>query len=230
MMKVKHVSKCFGEIKALSNINFEIEDNSVVGLLGPNGAGKTTLMRIVVGFLTATSGNILWDGKIVKTKSQKHKRRIGYLPENNPLYGIMTPIEYLQMTAELKQITGEKIREEVMSVMKKCGLLKVASQKIETLSKGFRQRVGLAAALLGNPKILVLDEPTSGLDPNQIIEIRDLIKRLSKEKMILLSTHILPEAREICDKIVIINRGEIVLDERTEKIKDLEKKFVDLTS
>lgn len=230
MMKIKHVSKCFGEIKALSNINFEIEDNSVVGLLGPNGAGKTTLMRIIVGFLTATSGNILWDGKIVKTKTQKHKRRIGYLPENNPLYGAMTPIEYLQMTAELKQIAGEKIREEVMSVMKKCGLLKVASQKIETLSKGFRQRVGLAAALLGNPRILVLDEPTSGLDPNQIIEIRDLIKRLSKEKIILLSTHILPEAREICDKIVIINRGKVVLDEKTEKIKDLEKKFVDLTS
>jgi len=230
MVEAKHISKSFGQIKALCDVNFQIQNNSIVGLLGPNGAGKTTLMRIIVGFLTATRGKLLWDGKIVRTKSNRHKLRIGYLPENNPLYLSLTPIEYLEMTALLKQIEKEAIDREVVSSMKRCGLLKVATQKIETLSKGYRQRVGLAAALLGSPEILILDEPTSGLDPNQIIEIRDLIKRLSKEKMILLSTHILPEAREICDKILIINRGKIVLDEKTEKIENLEKKFVNLTS
>ena len=227
MLELRKISKQFGDKLVLSNISFEIKSNSVVGLLGPNGAGKTTLMRIIIGGLQAKSGKIIWDGKIVNTSSMKHKRRIGYLPENNPLYGMMNPAEYLTLVAELKEV--EDRVEEIKKVSKSCGILPVLNQKIETLSKGYKQRVGLAAALLGKPKLLILDEPTSGLDPNQIIEIRNLIKKLAKDKIVILSTHILPEAREMCSQMLIINRGEIVLNEKTDKITNLEKKFVELT-
>ena len=229
MLQVKNISKKFGDFKALDRVSFEIDKNCVVGLLGPNGAGKTTLMRVIVGFLSATKGNVLWNKKIVNTKSIKHKSRVGYLPESNPLYNYMKVVEYLEFVAKIKGIENDLVKKEVLVVAKECGLFKVMSQKIETLSKGYKQRVGLAAALMGDPQILVLDEPTSGLDPNQIIEIRDLIKKLSKNKMVLLSTHILPEAEAVCEKLLIINRGKIVLNEETKKIKNLEKKFVELT-
>jgi ABC-2 type transport system ATP-binding protein len=227
MLELRNIEKNFKEVKALSGVSFKITNNSVIGLLGPNGAGKTTLMRIIVGFLTANQGKMLWDKKVVDSKSKKHKMRIGYLPENNPLYADMTTFEYLSFIAELKGVDDkvDKIKEIVL----KCGLKEVINKKTGVLSKGFRQRVGLAAALLGDPKLLVLDEPTSGLDPNQIIEIRKLIKSLARNKIVLLSTHILPEAREICERILIINRGKIVLDEETKAIKNLEKKFVELT-
>lgn len=230
MLKVENIYKSFKENEVLSDVSFEIKKNSVVGLLGPNGAGKTTLMRIIVGFYGADEGEIFWGGKKVDTNSQKYKIRIGYLPENNPLYVNLTAGEYLEFISELKQISKEEIKDEIFKVAQQCGIEKVLSRQIETLSKGYKQRVGLAAALLGDPKILILDEPTSGLDPNQIIEIRDLIKGLSKNKMILISTHILPEAREICERLIIINRGKIVLNEETKKIKNLEKKFVELTA
>lgn len=230
MFRVKNICKNFGEFEALKDVNLEIKKNNVVGLLGPNGAGKTTLMRVIVGFYEANNGNIIWEGKKVNTKSKKHKTRIGYLPENNPLYLNMTAGEYLEYVSNLKQIPKDKINEMIFKVGQQCGIENVLSRQIETLSKGYKQRVGLAAALLGDPKVLILDEPTSGLDPNQIIEIRDLIKSLSKNKMILVSTHILPEAREMCDRLVIINKGEIVLNEETKKIKSLEKKFVELTA
>jgi ABC-2 type transport system ATP-binding protein len=226
MIEIKNISKKFGEIKALDKINFELPSEGVVGLLGPNGAGKTTLMRILVGCLKQNKGKFRWDGKVVRTDSLKHKSRIGYLPENNPLYGAMTSKEYLNFVAGIKGVESER----VYKVVKECGLKNVLGQKIETLSKGYKQRVGLAAALLGKPKLLVLDEPTSGLDPNQIIEIRQLIKRLAVKKLIILSTHILPEAREVCERLLIISRGKIVLDEKTKSIKDLEKIFVELTS
>lgn len=226
MIKLKNISKSFGEIKALDRVGFELPNEGVVGLLGPNGAGKTTLMRIIVGYLKADKGKFLWDEKAVKTDSLKHKKRIGYLPENNPLYGFMTVKEYLDFVAGIKGVEKERIYK----VIKECGLKNVLSQKIETLSKGYKQRVGLAAALLGKPKLLILDEPTSGLDPNQIIEIRQLIKRLASKKLIILSTHILPEAREVCERLLIISAGKIVLDDKTKSIKDLEKKFVELTS
>lgn len=228
MLTIKGINKSFDEKLVLKNVNFEIGKNSVVGLLGPNGAGKTTLMRIITGFLKPTSGKLLWKGKLVKTKSEKHKKRIGYLPENNPLYLDLTPGEYLEFIANLKQLKKERIKREISRVSAECAIDNVLGHKIEILSKGYRQRVGLAAALLGNPELLILDEPTSGLDPKQIIEIRDLIKKLSKKKMILLSTHILPEAKEVCERLLIINRGKIVLDETTKKIKNLEKKFIEL--
>ncbi|HEX8932281.1 MAG TPA: ABC transporter ATP-binding protein [Patescibacteria group bacterium] len=229
MLKTVGINKKFDKKEVLKDIDLTVEDNTVVGLLGPNGAGKTTLMRILVGFYSANSGKILWKGKEIDPKSIVNKKRIGYLPESNPLYPLMTVGEYLEFTANLKGIAKEKVEGEILRVINECGLKEVAGQKIETLSKGYKQRVGLAAALLGDPKLLILDEPTSGLDPNQIIEIRQLIKKLSKKKMILLSTHILPEAKEICSKLLIINRGKIVLDEQTSKIKNLEKKFVELT-
>lgn len=219
MLRVKGVYKNFGEKEVLKNISFDLEDNSITGLLGPNGAGKTTVMRVIVGFLAATRGKI----------ESKDKNAIGYLPENNPLYPNMTPIEYLKFIGELKSIDKNMIDENVKTAIKDCGLEKMAKQKIETLSKGYKQRVGLAAALIGDPKILILDEPSSGLDPNQIIEIRNLIKKLAESKTVLLSTHILPEAKEICKKLIIINNGKIVLNDETNKIKNLEKKFVELT-
>jgi len=227
MLKLKKISKSFGDHEVLSDVSFEVESNSVIGLLGPNGAGKTTLMRIITGGLEANSGKVLWDGKVVKTSSMKHKHRIGYLPENNPLYGSMNPGEYLNLVAELKEVSDRT--EAIIKVAKACGIADVLNQKIETLSKGYKQRVGLAGALLGKPQLLILDEPTSGLDPNQIIEIRNLIKKLAKDKIVIISTHILPEAREICSQLLIINRGMIVLNEKTDKIVDLEKKFVELT-
>jgi ABC-2 type transport system ATP-binding protein len=229
MLRVRKISKRFGKKEILKKISFDIEEKSVVGLLGPNGAGKTTLMRILVGFYTANSGKILWNKKIVNTKSRIHRSRIGYLPENNPLYPNMTPGEYLELVAKLKQIPDCEIHNIIMTSSKQCGIDDVLGQKIETLSKGYRQRVGLAAAILGNPQILILDEPTAGLDPKQIVEIRGLIKNLAKQKMILFSTHILTEAKEVCNRLLLINKGKIVLDEETKKIKNIEKKFIELT-
>lgn len=234
MLEIRGVTKSFGPpvggIKAVDKVSFKVKNNCVVGLLGPNGAGKTTLMRIIVGFLAVNSGEILWNGKEVDTKSIEHKSRVGYLPESNPLYGFMTVIEYLDFVCHLKGVAGENYRNDLLKLADNCGLTKVIGQKIDTLSKGYKQRVGIAATLVGDPEILVLDEPTSGLDPNQIIEIRDLIKKLAKKKMVLLSTHILPEAKAICERLLIISQGKIVLDEETKKVKNLEKKFVELTA
>lgn len=225
MLKVKKISKKFGDFLALNEVGLELKNNGVYGLLGPNGAGKTTLMRIIVGFLTASTGEIWWNGEPVDTKSINHKQKVGYLPENNPLYPNMTVGEYLSFIASLKG----RDEDHWKKLADDCGLEKVITNKIETLSKGYKQRVGLTAALIGDPKLLVLDEPTSGLDPNQIVEIRKLIKTLAKNKIVLLSTHILPEAKEVCSRILIINRGMIVLDDETKKIKNLEKKFISLT-
>lgn len=228
MLRLDGVSKKFGDKLAVEGVRFEIKKGEIVGLLGPNGAGKTTIMRMITGFLTASEGDILWNGKMAQPKSVEYRRNIGYLPENNPLYPSMTPLEYLRFVGALKQVAD--LEKEIGKVVDKCGLTTVAGQRIETLSKGYRQRVGLAATLLGDPPLLVLDEPTSGLDPNQIIEVRDLINKLSKNKSILLSTHILPEAKMICDRVVIINRGRLVLDADVKKVKNLEKKFVELTT
>jgi ABC-2 type transport system ATP-binding protein len=230
MLRLKNISKNFGDKEVLRNINFEIDKNCVVGLLGPNGAGKTTLMRVIVGFYKANKGEIFWDKKLIDTKDENYRSKVGYLPENNPLYQNMTTIEYLKLIANLKGIEKEKTKKEIEKIIIECGLKNILIQKIETLSKGYKQRVGLAAALIGDPKILILDEPTSGLDPNQIIEIRSLIKKMAKNKTILLSTHILSEAKEICKNLLIIKQGKIVLNEETKKIKNLEKKFVQLTS
>ncbi|MFA5895039.1 MAG: ATP-binding cassette domain-containing protein [Candidatus Shapirobacteria bacterium] len=228
MLQVKNISKKFGTKTVLNDVCFVIKSKSVTGLLGPNGAGKTTLMRILTGYFGGESGFVMWDKELVNLNSLAHKKKIGYLPENNPLYGYMKVREYLEYTAKVKDSADFEVESNRVAV--ECGLIDVFENKIETLSKGYKQRVGLAAALIGNPLLLILDEPTTGLDPKQIIEIRQLIKKLAKEKMVILSTHILPEAAAICSRLLIISQGKIVLDETTSKIKNLEKKFIQLTS
>lgn len=230
MLELKDVSKKFGEVTAVDRVSVGLPKKQVIGLLGPNGAGKTTLMRMIVGFLKPTSGKVLWKGRATEDWGEGYKRKIGYLPENNPLYLNMTVGEYLLMTATLKGVTKDKLLKEARGKAKECQVLDMWQRKIETLSKGYRQRVGLAAAIIGNPSLVILDEPTSGLDPRQIVEIRELIKELAKTNIILLSTHNLPEAKEVCSRILIISQGKIVLDDEMKKVRHLEKKFIELTS
>jgi len=224
ILEIKKINKSFGKFEVLKSVSFGALKGQVVGLLGPNGAGKTTLMRVLGGFYLPDSGEVRWKEKKVDLRGRKHHQRIGYLPENNPLYPNLTVKEYLAVMAGLKSL-----RLIPKRVVEDCGLAEVMGKKIENLSKGFRQRVGLAATLLGEPELLILDEPTSGLDPRQVLEIRRLIRELAKDKVVILSTHILPEAKETCDRVVIINRGQIVLNEQTAKIRGLEKKFIELT-
>lgn len=227
ILELVNLRKNFGKKAAVDGVSLKIELKGVVGLLGPNGAGKTTLMRLVTGYLLADQGEIKLGGQRADTREPSYKMNIGYLPENNPLYSGLTVREYLTMVAQIKGVSNKK---EVTDTGAECGLGAVMGQKIETLSKGFKQRVGLAGAIMGNPKLLILDEPTSGLDPNQIVEIRKLIEQLSKNRGVILSTHILSEAKAVCQRLLIINQGKIVLDAETKMVKNLEKKFVDLTN
>jgi len=218
MIKVKNLTKKFDDLEVLKELNFEIGDNEIVGLLGPNGAGKTTTMRILTGFLPFEKGEIeIFDKNI---NNQKHaleiKKQIGYLPENNPLYSEMLVYEYLRIICELKKISNKK--QEIKKVVEKAGITSVYYRPISELSKGFKQRVGLAASILGNPKILILDEPTEGLDPNQRVDIKNLIKNLGKDKTVIISSHVLSEVENTCDRIIIINEGKIVKDQKISEI------------
>lgn len=207
MITLSQVNKFFGEKKALDRVSFQIKRGEIIGFVGPNGAGKTTTMRVIVGYLKASSGQVLVDGKDPIDQRVEILRMIGYLPENNPLYSEMKVNEYLRFIGEVKddQNNLEKLKTQI-------GLTEVWEKKIEELSRGYKQRVGLAAALLGDPKILILDEPTSGLDPIEQEKIRELIKKLGKEKTIILSTHILSEVEEVATRVIIINQGKIVFD------------------
>jgi len=228
MIKVKNLTKKFNDLEVLKELNFEIGDNEIVGLLGPNGAGKTTTMRILTGFLPFEKGEIeIFDKNI---NNQKHaleiKKQIGYLPENNPLYSEMLVYEYLRIICELKKISNKK--QEIKKVVEKAGITSVYYRPISELSKGFKQRVGLAASILGNPKILILDEPTEGLDPNQRVDIKNLIKNLGKDKTVIVSSHILSEVENTCDRIIIINNGQIVKDDKTINILNINKNILNL--
>lgn len=216
---VENLTKSYGAQKAVDNISFKIKTGEVVGFLGPNGAGKSTTMRMITCFMAPSSGNIMLDEFSVSQDSEAIKKRIGYLPENNPLYVEMPVIEYLWFCAEIQGVKKELISSRIHEMVDKCGLDSEKHKKISELSKGFRQRVGLAQAMIHNPEILVLDEPTSGLDPNQIVEIRKLIKELGKEKTVLLSSHILSEVEATCDRILIINRGRIVADGTSDTLR-----------
>jgi ABC-2 type transport system ATP-binding protein len=209
---ISNLTKNYGDQKAIDNISFTAANNEIVGFLGPNGAGKSTTMKIVMGYVKADSGNVIVNGIDVNTNSVEAKKQIGYLPEGNPLYHEMYVREYLNFIAEIHQIkTNRKKRiEEVIDIT---GLRIESNKKTGQLSKGYKQRVGLAAALIHNPGVLILDEPTSGLDPNQIVEIRQVIKNLGKDKTVLFSSHILQEVESICDRVVIINKGSIVADD-----------------
>jgi ABC-2 type transport system ATP-binding protein len=218
MIEVKNLTKAYGNFVAVKGISFKAERGQILGFLGPNGAGKTTTMRIITGFMPATSGTVEIDGLDIFTNSLEARRRIGYLPETPPLYTDMRVESYLRFVAKLRGVKRSAVEGAVDHVIKVCGLTEMAARICGQLSKGYRQRVGVAQALIHDPPVLVLDEPTIGLDPRQIHEIRELIRGLSGERTIVLSTHILPEVSQICDKVVIINDGRVVLEEKIAEI------------
>ena len=214
---IQNVTKLYGAQKALNNVSFEVKTGEIVGFLGPNGAGKSTMMKIITGFIPATTGLVRVNGINVGTNDPEVKRKIGYLPENNPLYSEMYIREYLGFVASIYKL-GKSKRKAIDDIISVTGLTPEQNKKIGSLSKGFRQRVGLAQALIHNPDVLILDEATTGLDPNQIIEIRNLIKEAGKEKTIMLSTHIMQEVEAICDRVIIIDKGIIVANEEKKNI------------
>lgn len=218
MISVQHLGKRYGDVIAIDDVSFTVEKGEVLAFLGPNGAGKTTTMRILTCFMPATSGTATISGYDIFENPMEVKRRIGYLPETPPLYPEMTVTEYLSFVAKIKGLSKTEQKTGLISAIEKTGLREVSKRLIGNLSKGFRQRVGLAQALIHNPDVLILDEPTVGLDPRQIIEIRELIKGLAGEHTIILSTHILPEATAVSQKIVIINRGRIVAVDSQEQL------------
>ncbi len=209
-INVTNLTKMYGDIKAVNEISFDIHYGEIVGFLGPNGAGKTTTMRMITSYLTPNSGTIMVEGKDVKENSFEIRKLIGYLPENNPLYTDMNVLDYLEFSAKLQGVHKPSINRKVREMTGICGLSNVKHMDIGQLSKGYRQRVGLAQAMIHDPKILILDEPTSGLDPNQIVEIRNLIRQIGREKTVILSTHILPEVQATCNRVLIISHGKIV--------------------
>ena len=231
-LEIKNIGKKYNNQDALKNVSFSLKKGDIVGFLGPNGAGKTTLMKIITSTLKQDLGDVIVFGNNTLTNDLITKNDIGYLAENNPLYKEMDVNEYLDFIASLYKVKNKK--EIINSLIIKTGLKDERSKKIEQLSKGFKQRVGIAASLINNPKVLILDEPTTGLDPNQLIEIRNLIKEIGKDKIVLLSTHILQEIPKICNHIIIINKGEIVENIKMEKLKDskinLEEHFHRLTT
>lgn len=216
---VQSLSKQYGPQMAVDNLSFEVRTGEILGFLGPNGAGKSTTMKMITGYLGIGKGNVLFGGKSMADHGDLVKRHIGYLPENNPLYLEMPVIDYLGFCAALQGVDKAKIPGRIRKMVAVCGLNTEKHKKIGELSKGYRQRVGLAQAMIHDPDILVLDEPTTGLDPNQIVEIRKLVRELGKEKTVILSTHILPEVEATCDRILIINRGKIVADGTAESLR-----------
>ena len=216
---VTNLTKKYQTQRAVDNISFEVKTGEVLGFLGPNGAGKTTTMKIVTGFMAPSDGDVKVNGISVLEEPEKVKQLIGYLPESNPLYQDMPVLEYLEFIAELQNVPKENIQSQIAKMVKICGLNVEKHKKINELSKGFKQRVGLAQALIHDPEILILDEPTTGLDPNQIVEIRNLIREIGREKTVVLSTHILPEVEATCDRILIINEGKIVADGTSESLR-----------
>ncbi|MDC8003164.1 gliding motility-associated ABC transporter ATP-binding subunit GldA [Aureisphaera galaxeae] len=223
-IEVAKITKFYGAQKALNEISFSIKKGEIVGFLGPNGAGKSTLMKILTTYLKASDGQASVNGHAVSNEDKEVQKSIGYLPEHNPLYLEMYVREYLGFNAEVYGVS----KSEVDKVIELTGLTPEAHKRIEQLSKGYRQRVGLANALLHNPEVLILDEPTTGLDPNQLIEIRELIKTVGKEKTVLLSTHIMQEVEAICDRVIIINKGEIVLDKSLNDLKEGKQQIVEV--
>ncbi|MDR2595893.1 MAG: ATP-binding cassette domain-containing protein [Treponema sp.] len=217
-IKVQNLSKQYENVQAVTDVSFSVSDQQVVGFLGPNGAGKTTIMKILTGFHFASSGTALVDGIPVTEQPLEIKKRIGYLPENVPLYGDLTVDEYLSFVVEARFIPKKQRKAAIETSLEACAITSYRGRKIETLSKGYRQRTGLAQAIIHDPPILILDEPTTGLDPNQIIEIRSLIKELGKRKTVILSTHILQEVEAICSQVLIINDGRIAAQGRPEEI------------
>ena len=223
MIEVKNVTKKYGNFTAVDNITFTVKDGEVVGLLGQNGAGKSTTMNMITGFIEPTAGTIIVNGFDIMKKSLKAKKQIGYMPENVPLYPELTVKEFVSYMAELKLVERKIRKQEVENVIKETGLEEVKNKLIRNLSRGYKQRVSMAGALVGNPEVLILDEPTVGLDPKQIIEIRNLIKNLGKKHTVILSSHILSEISQICERVVILNKGKIVAIDTPENLEEKTK-------
>ena len=217
-IKVSQLTKIYGKQKAVHNISFQVNKGDILGFLGPNGAGKSTTTKIATGFIPPSAGSIEIDGLDATLNSKETRSNIGYLPEHNPLYLDMFVKEFLQFSGEVQKLKKSWLKSRIEELVHLCGLTKEQHKHIGQLSKGYRQRVGLAQALLHNPSVLILDEPTTGLDPNQLVEIRNLIKKISKDKTVILSTHIMQEVKALCNRVVIINNGEIVADDSIEAL------------
>ena len=224
MIQVENITKRYGTFTAVNKVNFEIEEGEVIGFLGPNGAGKSTTMNMITGFIEPSSGRILVDGYDISKKPKKAKRQIGYMPEGVPLYAELTVKEFVTYMAELKGVKRKEKKAMVQKAIEDTGLVEVQNQLTRNLSRGYKQRVSMAGALVSNPKVIILDEPTVGLDPKQVTEIRALIKELGKDHTVILSSHILSEVSQICNRVIIINKGKIVAVDTPE---NLEKKVVD---
>lgn len=220
MIEVKHVTKKYGKAVAVEDISFSIKEGEIVGLLGPNGAGKSTTMNMLTGFIEQTEGEIIIDRYDMLKKPKKAKKEIGYMPEGVPLYTDLTVREFVQYMAEIKQVDKKNRKEKVDQIIEQTGLKEVEKKLIKNLSRGYKQRVSMAGALVGTPKILILDEPTVGLDPKQITEIRNLIKELGKTHTVILSSHILSEVSQICNKVIIINKGKIIAIDTPENLEN----------
>ena len=219
MIEISGLTRYYGDLCALDHISLTIEKGKILGLLGPNGAGKTTAMRILTGYLAPTEGTVTVKGHSIDGGMLEIKKLIGYLPESAPVYQDMLTYDYLQYVADIREMPKESREGKIREIAAICGLESVMHRSIHELSKGFKQRVGLAHAMISDPEILILDEPTTGLDPNQIVEIRDIIRKIGREKTVILSTHILSEVEATCDRVVIINEGRIVADGSTEELK-----------
>ncbi len=233
MIEVQNLSKSYGDYTAVSDVSFTATKGQIVGFLGPNGAGKTTTIRMLATYLPPSSGTARVAGYDVVTQSDKVRQRIGYLPENPPLYSEMTVLEYLRFIAEIKAVPRASVASRIEQVMERCFITDVRNKLCQHLSRGYRQRVGLAQAIIHDPEVIILDEPTSGLDPKQIIEIRQLIRSLGQDHTVLLSTHILPEVSMVCNKVVIVSRGRVVIESlmnQLSKEKDLEQIFLESVS
>jgi ABC-2 type transport system ATP-binding protein len=233
MIEVQQLTKRYGDLTAINNISFSVASGQILGFLGPNGSGKTTTMRIITGFMPASSGTVKVAGFDIFDDSFEARKRIGYLPENPPLYNDMTVTSYLRFVARIKGMRKGDMTEALDRVVNRCGLTHVTNRVTGHLSKGYRQRVGLAQAIIHNPQVLVLDEPTVGLDPQQIIEIRSLIKELAGAHTVVLSTHILPEVAQVCEKVVIISSGRVVMEDMMANLtqgKSLEDVFLQAIS
>ena len=217
MIELDHVSRSFGDFRAVDDVSLSIQTGEIVGLLGPNGAGKTTTMRMITGFLEPSSGSIKIDGLDNIEHSVETKKKIGYMPESAPLYGDMIVADYLEYVADME---GQDAKEKVPLLAKMCGLKEVMHKNISELSRGNKQRVGLAHALMGDPEILILDEPTSGLDPNQVVQVRELIREIGKTRTVIISTHILSEVEMLCSRVIIISGGKKIADSPTEKLRE----------
>lgn len=223
LIEVKNITKKYGKLTAVDNISFKVQDGEIIGFLGPNGAGKSTTMNMITGFIEPTEGKIIINGNDMNQNPKKAKKQIGYMPENAPLYMELTVKEFIKYMAELKLVKRKNRKEEIKKVIEKTGLKEVEGKLIRNLSKGYKQRVSMAGALVGNPDVLILDEPTVGLDPRQIIEIRNLIKELGKTHTVILSTHMLSEVSQTCEKVIIINKGKIIAIDSPKKLEEQTK-------